>query len=253
MKLSVRLLTIALVAVPAVPALAVTTAGTTAKTAVAAAAPVYVARYTFDAGVTATGRVAENSGRGSVLTVRTADRGTVRFLPAKTGRYIGFPGRCATGATTCPRALLEGTDDADLDPGTRSFRWGAQIFQVKSQLAGSSNVMQKGVATTESQWKMQVGATHGRAQCVVVGRGNPTAYIVRSSITVADSKWHHVQCVRIGSAMAIYVDGVARGRVAVPATLSIENNKPLRIGGPNFNTNSDMFHGYLDNAYAILG
>lgn len=253
MKLSVRLLTIALVAVPAVPALAVTTAGATAKTAAAAAAPVYVARYTFDAGVSATGRVAENSGRGSALTVRVADRGTVRFLPSTTGRYAGFPGRCATGAATCPRALLEGTDDADLDPGIRPFRWGAQIFQVKSQLAGSSNVMQKGAANTESQWKMQIGATHGRAQCVVVGRGNPTPYIVRSSVTVADSKWHHVQCVRVGGAMAIYVDGVARGRVAVPPTLSIENNRPLRIGGPNFNTNSDMFHGYLDNAYAILG
>ncbi len=253
MKLSVRLLTIALVAVPAVPALAVTTAGTTAKTAAAAPAPVYVARYTFAAGATATGRVAENSGRGPVLTVRSADRGAIRFLPTKAGRYLGFPFRCATTATTCPRALLEGADDADLDPGTRSFRWGAYLNVSKAQLAGSPNVMQKGVATTESQWKLQVGATHGRAQCVVVGRGNPTAYIVRSTVTVADSKWHHVQCVRVGGAMAVYVDGVARGRVALPATLAIENNRPLRIGGPNFNTKSDMYHGQLDDVYARLG
>ncbi|MCA2218830.1 LamG domain-containing protein [Jidongwangia harbinensis] len=256
MKLSVRLLTIALVAVPAVPALAVTaTTGTAATgTATAAtAAPATVAHYTFDRGATATGRVAENSGRGTPLTIRTADRGTIRFFTTKTGRYIGFPARCARTATFCPRALLQGSDDPDLDPGVRSFRWGATLYLSKAHLAGSSNVVQKGVATTESQWKLQVGATHGRAQCVVVGRGNSTAYIVRSSITVADSKWHHVQCVRIGGAMAVYVDGVARGRVAVPATLSILNDKPLRIGGPNFNTNSDMYHGYLDNVYARLG
>jgi hypothetical protein len=28
---------------------------------------------------------------------------------------------------------------------------------------------------------------------------------------------------------------------------------PLRIGGPNFNTTSDMYHGYLDDVYAVLG
>jgi hypothetical protein len=87
----------------------------------------------------------------------------------------------------------------------------------------------------------------------VVGRGSSQAYIVRSSVTVADSKWHQVQCVRVGGAMAVYVDGVARGRIAVPATLSIANDKPLRIGGPNFNTNSDMYHGYLDDVFARLG
>ncbi len=252
MKLSARLLTLALIALPTAPAVAATTSPAGAPSATATT-PVLVARYTFDGGASATGRVAETSGRGAALAIRTADRGTVRFYAAKVGRFIGFPVRCAAGAPTCPRALLEGADDADLDPGTRRFTWGATLLIARSQLAGSSNVLQKGVATTESQWKMQVGATHGRAQCVIVGRGNPTAYIVRSSVTVADSKWHHVQCVRIGGAMAVYVDGVARGRIAVPATLSIENNKPLRIGGPNFNTTSDMYHGYMDNAYAILG
>src|SRR5919107_5175894 len=103
MKIPARLLTIALIAVPAVPALAATTASPANRTTTAAAAPVLVARYTFDAGATA-GRVADTSGRGAPLTVRTADRGTVRFLPGTTGRYAGLPPRCATGATTCPRA-----------------------------------------------------------------------------------------------------------------------------------------------------
>ena len=247
MKMSARMLALSLILVPAVPALATTAAAPTA------AAPVTVARYTFDAGATAAGRVAENSGRGLPLTVRTADRGTVRFITAKTGRYVAFPARCASGATSCPRALLEAANDADLNPGTRPFRWGASVFLTPARLAGSSNVLQKGVTTTDSQWKLQIGATHGRAQCVVVGRGSATAYIARSSITVADGAWHKVLCHRSGTTLAVYVDGVNRGRTAVPAALSIANTLPLRIGGPNFNTSSDMYHGYLDDVIAVLG
>ena len=252
MKLSARLLTLALIAVPAVPAVAATTSPAAAPST-AVTAPVLVARYTFDGGPSATGRVAETSGRGAALTIRTADRGTVRFYAAKAGRFIGFPVRCAAGAQTCPRALLEGADDADLDPGTRRFAWGATLLIAKSQLAGSSNVLQKGVATTESQWKMQVGETHGKAQCAVVGRGSTRSYLVRSTVSVADGKWHKVLCQRSGTALSVYVDGVLRGRTAVPATLSIVNDKPLRIGGPNFNTSSDMYHGFLDDVYAQLG
>ena len=249
MRLPARLLTIALITIPAVPALAV---AHDVATAPAAAAPVLVARYNFDAGA-ANGRVADRSGRGTPLTVRTTDRGAVRFFTAQTGRYIGLPVRCAAHAGTCPRALLEGSDDADLDPGTRTFRWGASVNVTKAQLAGSSNILQKGVATTESQWKMQVGETHGKAQCVVVGRGSKTPYLVRSTVVVADGRWHKVLCMRSGAALSIYVDGTLRGRGPVPAALSILNDKPLRVGGPNFNTSSDMYHGYLDDVYAQLG
>src|SRR5919107_4473783 len=105
MKMSARLLALSLIVVPAVPALA------TPAAAPAAAGPVTVARYSFDGGAAA-GRIAENSGRGLPLTVRTADRGAVRFLTGKTGRYVAFPARCASGATSCPRALLEAPNDA---------------------------------------------------------------------------------------------------------------------------------------------
>jgi hypothetical protein len=244
MNISVRLLALALIAVPAVPALAATPA--------AAAGPVTVARYTFDGGVSA-GKVAENSGRGVPLTVRSADRGTVRFPAAAGGKYAGLPARCPQGAKVCARALLEGADDPDLDPGTRRFTWAASVRVSKAQLAGSANVVQKGVATTESQWKLQVGMKNGRAQCVVVGRGSPKAYVARSSAAVADGRWHKVRCQRSGASLSVYVDGALKGRAAVPAAMSILNDKPLRIGGPNFHTNSDMFHGDVDDVYAQLG
>src|SRR4029453_13458492 len=169
MKLPARLLTIALITVPAVPALAVAH-DPAARMGAAADTPVLVARYNFDGGA-AGGRVAELSGRGAPLTLRSAQGGMVRFLAAKTGRYAGFPLRCATGAKTCPRALLEGTDDPALGPGPRTFRWGATVNISKAQLAGSSNLVQKGVATTESQWKMQVGGTPARPPGGAPGRG----------------------------------------------------------------------------------
>src|SRR3712207_614497 len=97
MKLAAILLALAPVAV-GVPVLAVATAN-------AATAPTIVARYNFDAGATATGRIAEKSGRGAPLQIRTRDGGAVRFYAASTGRYIRMPLRCAAGATTCPRAL----------------------------------------------------------------------------------------------------------------------------------------------------
>jgi hypothetical protein len=218
-----------------------------------AAGPVTVARYSFDQGVGATGRIAENSSRGSALTVRAANGGRVTVVGATADKAVSFPARCATTTTSCPRALLEGTDDPDLDPGTRLFRWGASVRLTKAQVTGSSNVVQKGVVDTESQWKMQIGARQGKAQCSVVGQGAAQVYLIRSTVSVADDKWHDIMCQRSGTSLAVYVDGQARGRVTVPATLSIANARALRIGGPNFNTRSDMYHGQLDDVYARLG
>lgn len=257
MKLSHRILTAALVAGPvalAAPALAATpVAAPVAAPAAATAVPVVVARYSFDGGAPG-GRVAELSGRGTPLSVRSAQGGVVRFLPATSGgRYAALPAPCRTGATVCPRALLQGTDDPDLDPGTRRFRWGATVAITGSALAGSPNVVQKGVATTDSQWKLQLGAAAGRAQCVVVGQGSTRAYVARSSVGVADGRWHRLMCLRSGTTLAVFVDGRLRGQVAVPAGLSIANVLPLRVGGPNFTTTSDMYHGLLDDVYAALG
>ncbi|MEV4348483.1 LamG-like jellyroll fold domain-containing protein [Actinoplanes sp. NPDC049596] len=238
---------VAAAAAPAAPA----TAGP--KPAATTAAPALVARYTFDAGAV-NGRIADTSGRGTSLTVRAVDSGVIRFdTTTPSGRYASFPAACASNATTCPRALLEAPDDADLNPGTRTFRWSARIQLTKTQITGSANIMQKGVATTASQWKMQVGRTNGKAQCVVVGTGSATRYVARSTTSVADGQWHKILCQRSGSTLSVYVDNVVRGTATIPSTLNISNPLPLRLGGPNFNTKTDMYHGRLDDVYAELG
>ena len=148
---------------------------------------------------------------------------------------------------------MEAPSDANLNPGTRLFRWSARVRVTKAQVSGSANIMQKGVAGTGSQWKMQLGATNGRAQCVVTGAGSATAYIARSDISVTDGQWHKIFCQRSGSLLSVQIDNVPHGQTTIPATLSISNTSPLRLGGPNFNTRSDMFHGVLDDVYAELG
>lgn len=259
MKIAITLAVVTGLLVPAssamaAPAAAPGRADTPVPTVAAApGAPVLVARWDFNNGAVA-GKVADTSGRGPVLTVRAADQGTIRFEGGPTGgKYAAFPVACATGATTCPRGLLEGANDADLNPGVRLFRWSARVHLMKEQVRGSSNVMQKGVTGTGSLWKMQIGATNGRAQCVMSGTGSATLYIARSTGTVADGLWHKILCQRAGTSLAVYIDDVQRGQTTIPSNLTIGNALPLRIGGPNFNTTSDMYHGLLDDIYAELG
>ena len=87
----------------------------------------------------------------------------------------------------------------------------------------------------------------------MAGAGSAAVYVARSAATVADGMWHKVLCQRSGTTLAVFVDGVQRGQATIPATLSISNPLPLRVGGPNFNARRDMYHGALDDVYAELG
>jgi len=216
--------------------------------------PVLVARWDFNAGAVG-GRVTDTSGHGGpTLSARGADQGVLRYEGAPTGgQYVAFPDLCLPGATSCPRALLEAPNVAALNPGTRLFRWSASVHVLKTQVRGSANIMQKGTSATGSQWKMQIGQKMGRAQCVVIGVGSPAVYIAHSSAPVTDGVWHKISCLRSGTSLSISVDGVQQGSATIPATLSLSNTMPLRIGGPNFNASSDMYHGLLDDVYAELG
>jgi hypothetical protein len=217
----------------------------------ATAAAVTVARYTFDGRQTVAG-IADTSGRGLPLRVRSADGGAVRYVPRGTGRAIAFPARCVATATTCARIILEGGDDADLDPGTQAFRFGATVRATAAQIGVGANVMQKGVATTASQWKMQIGR-QGRPNCVLVGRGSTRIYLARASVRVTDGAWHSIACRRAGGTLTILVDGAVRGSTPVPAAVSVGNTLPLRVGGRNLTARADQFGGTIDDVYAVLG
>jgi hypothetical protein len=225
--------------------------GAPAHAAAEPTGPALVARYNFDGGATA-GKVSELSGRGTALTIRGAANGQVAITTEGANRFASFPGVCAATAITCAKALMEAPDDVDLDPGTRNFRWAASVRLTTAQLSGNANIMQKGVANAESQWKMQVTGKTGRAQCVMVARTTGQTFSAISARPVADGAWHRVVCERVGTALTISVDGVAGSRATLPATTSVDNAMPLRVGGPNFAKDSDMYHGQLDEVFVQL-
>jgi hypothetical protein len=51
----------------------------------------------------------------------------------------------------------------------------------------------------------------------------------------------------------LFVDGQLRAAVTVPATLSIVNADPLRLGGKGIGPGNDQFHGELDDVYVTVG
>ncbi|MDR6316468.1 LamG-like jellyroll fold domain-containing protein [Actinoplanes couchii] len=226
--------------------------GAPASAAVEPTGPALVARYNFDGGAV-DGKINDLSGRGAALTLRGANTGQVSILTEGAGRYAAFPAICAAAVPNCAKALLETPDRADLDPGTRNFKWAASVRLTAAQLSGNANVMQKGVANTESQWKMQVTSKTGRVQCVLVARGSAQTFAVTSARPVADGSWHRISCERANGTLAVAVDGVVSGRMAVPATVSVENDMPMRVGGPNLAGAGDMYHGQLDDIFIQLG
>ncbi|WP_433825389.1 LamG-like jellyroll fold domain-containing protein [Actinoplanes sp. CA-015351] len=246
-----RILKYSIFALLAVPALAAPAAAAPASPS-EVPAPGLVARYNFDGGATG-GRVSDLSGRGGPLTVRGSNNGQVAFTALGAGRFATFPAACAAGTTTCPRALLEAADDADLDPGTRGFKWAATVRVAAGQLTGNANMMQKGVANAGSQWKMQISGKAGRAQCVMVAQGTGQKFTATSAKPIADGAWHRLVCERAGTGLSVSVDGVASGRAVIPATLAVDNAMPLRVGGPNLQTGGDMYHGQIDDVYVQLG
>jgi hypothetical protein len=215
----------------------------------AAAAATVNVRYFFDGG--ARQRVLDSSA-GHPLRLLSANGGTITYVPRAGGWALKFPARCRTAPSTCPRAIMQGSRDDSLNPGTRTLRYGAAVLMTPADTADGANVLQKGYSVGGvSQYKLQVDHAAGHPSCVVAGRS--TIYRAEARSTVADGRWHRLDCVRAGNKLALYVDGGLRATRTVPATLSIANTQPLRIGGKGTTTNNDQFAGQIDNVYVLIG
>jgi hypothetical protein len=166
------------------------------------------------------------------------------------GVGIQFPRRCA--GSRCPRVVLQSPHAADLNPGARPLAYGATVRLARSQTTAGQNVLQKGYSAAGSQYKLQIDGRAGQPSCVLVGTRTGIK-LVRSAVTVADGAWHTVQCRRSGTTFRILVDGVTRGQIAVPASLSVVNGRPLSIGGKGVYPDNDQFRGHLDDVFVRIG
>ena len=207
--------------------------------------PTLRARYVFN------GSVLDASGRGHTLRVVSGHGGAVRQVTRGTGTALLFPPRCLQ--KVCPHVALQTPSAADLNPGSRNISYGADVYLSPTQTSKGQNVVQKGYSTRGSQWKLQIDGAGGRPSCVLVGDRMPHIRMVTSPVTVADARWHEVRCARIGGTLSVWVDDVLRGRIRVPARLSVTNNRPLSIGGKGAYVDNDQFNGALDNVWVQIG
>ncbi|HEU4422821.1 MAG TPA: LamG-like jellyroll fold domain-containing protein [Pilimelia sp.] len=204
-------------------------------------------RFSFDAATTRA--IADTAGLHSLRT-GVAAGGTITFVRRGGGRAVQFPPRCTGEPATCPRAILETTQGDLLNPGTRPLRYGASVLMTEADTGAGANVVQKGYSTDGgSQFKLQIDGKAGRPSCVLAS--GQDIYRLVAPISVADGRWHTITCARNGGVLSVDVDGRTFSR-RVPATLSIVNRQPLRIGGKGTAPNNDQYAGRIDDVFIAI-
>ena len=207
-----------------------------------------IAKYGFNGRA---GSILDESGHGHTLSLVAGHGGTVRPVVHGPGTALAFPPKCTVAP--CPHVALQSPSSADLNPGTRDIAYGADVLLAPGQTSKGQNIVQKGYSTTSSQWKLQIDGDGGRPSCVLVDDRKPTIRIITSTVSVADGRWHALQCRRSGPTLIVSVDDVPRGAVRVPAQLSVTNSRPLSIGAKGAFDDNDQFNGALDNVWVEIG
>jgi hypothetical protein len=123
----------------------------------------------------------------------------------------------------------------------------------RSETSDGENILQKGYSTGGGQYKLQVDGVAGRPSCTMVDQTAPAIYVAKSNVSIADGGWHAVECRRVGTSLAVLVDGVVQGGADLPAGLSVVNTTPLSLGGKGLTENNDQFHGALDDVWISIG
>ncbi|HET9518891.1 MAG TPA: LamG-like jellyroll fold domain-containing protein [Actinoplanes sp.] len=222
---------------------------TTAVATPAAAASTVVARYRFDQRLA--GARVDGSGHGHTLRVVARHGGSARSVRHGAGLALAFPAPCR--GSRCPKIVLQAGSTPALNPGRRPLRFGAAVLLPRGRTTAGQNIVQKGYWDRGGQYKLQIDGTAGRPSCGLIDSRRGTVRLVRSSRTVADGRWHRLECRRSATRLHIIVDGLVRGFTAVPAGLTIANGHPLSLGGKSANARNDQFHGVLDDVFVAIG
>ncbi len=186
----------------------------------------------------------DSSGRGHHLTPVGAP---ARHITRGAGHAVGFPAPCTGGH--CPRLILSTPGTPALNPGTRPFGYGATIRLAATDTTDGQNIVQKGFSAEGSQYKLQIDGYAGHPSCVLRGTAGPTIHQAVADVTVADGRWHRLECRRAPRTLTMLVDGVARTVLPIPPALRVDNAMPLIIGGKSANPGNDQFHGETDDIF----
>jgi hypothetical protein len=225
--------------------------GTAAAIVMPAGPPGTIVRYDFEQ--SSEGIFHDAAGQ-LPLHLDSVNGGAIGAVTHGAGHAVQYPAPCRHyGAPQCPRAVLTSADADVLNPGAKPIRYGATVLIAADATSEGQNVLQKGYSTTGvSQFKLQIDGEAGQPSCVFVGLGASRIYVALSTVSVADGNWHRVACIRSGDAVAVQVDSVVTGYVSIPASLSVSNDAPLRLGGNGSGPNNDQYNGALDDVYVEI-
>jgi hypothetical protein len=201
--------------------------------------------------------IADRSGSGNNGMVITQYGGGIALAAdTPSGLTADFPDPCVD--EPCPDALVQIDDDPTLDPATSDFEWGARVMMQPGETADGENVVQKGLfEDAGGQWKLQVDKAGGLPSCVVSGsvpgQTRVRRVVLKSSIGVADGRWHQVTCRRTAAVgVEIEVDGVVRGLVRM-ALVDLNTDAPVTIGAKTVGVaDNDQFLGRLDDVFMTV-
>ena len=215
----------------------------------------------------------------SVVTSGDGQALTVRSRPGQ-GNAIDFPG--VDDSTSGDRAVVKVVDkdltDGDaLSPGTGNFTLTADFkLDADSQADGGNNLMQRGLAKSSDQFKIQVDVINNRLwpACAVGQKvdGIWETAAVTSSRAVLPDAWYQVRCRRTAHALALTIYSIAAdGTLSVWASSQqsgiptfdltwplAASAAPMSVGGKLRPTGviespSDQFNGVVDNVLLRLG
>lgn len=167
------------------------------------------------------------------------------------GTAVGFPVPCPVEkGSACPKAIVEVQDSAAFNPGHDDFSYGAVLRLEPDRTSQGSNVIQKGFSLGGGgQWKLQVDGLAGNPSCVLVDTGGATTVKVTAARSVADGRWHDVNCHRTQGALLVEVDKVIDGRSPLTGSMEVSPAGPVRLGGKGLKPNNDQFFGEIDEIF----
>lgn len=176
---------------------------------------------------------------------------------------LGFPAVSDAAEPPGLAVVVQGAAGSLPSPGDADFSYGADVVldaTTTTDLDNGDNVLQRGLASDASQFKLQVD--NGRPSCTVMGTGG--RLIAKARQPLAAAAWFRLRCDRTGDQITLTVAPVAGGEpetvsaAGTVGSVSFVDGLPLSIGrkvAPDalpILTQPDQFNGSIDNVWATL-
>jgi hypothetical protein len=167
---------------------------------------------------------------------------------------LGVPGDIGTAYSfDASTSIVRVPSSDDLNPGTQPLQISAHIRVPANLASGDYNVIQKGIATAiGGAYKLEIyakiGKKFGHPDCAfnsAVGKNR-----VYGQTSIADGKWHVVECHLTDTQAWVTIDG-NDGPKSARVVGSIANTSDLTVGGKTNNTH--YFNGDLDEVAITVG